>query len=92
MIEVLVLMAFGFTLGLFLRSFPKVRVIIDRLTMWTIYLLLAIMGFAIGSNSQLIKQLPNIGFQSAIIATGAVAGSVVLAWILFPFLFKKKQS
>ncbi len=91
MLTVLLLMASGILLGLLLPNSPRIKSIIDRLTLYTMYLLLGIMGFSIGTNKTLLEKLPALGFQAVVITFGAVTGSVVMGWIAYWLFYKAKH-
>lgn len=44
--------------------------------------LLFSMGVSIGTNPQIVGSLPALGLKSALLAAGAVLGSVLAAWLL----------
>lgn len=54
----------------------------DRLMAAGLVVLLFSMGVRIGGNPQLLSSLPALGVKAAVLAAGAVLGSVLVAWIL----------
>lgn len=85
-------MALGVAAGFFLRKKPKITKLADKLTMWAIYLLLFLLGVAIGTNEVIVKNLPSLGLKALFIALGGVAGSVLLAWLVYHFWVKSKSN
>jgi uncharacterized membrane protein YbjE (DUF340 family) len=91
MLTVVIIMMAGIAIGYFIRNFKNLVKIADKLTMWAIYLLLFLLGVAIGANEVIMKNLPTLGLKAMIISIGGVAGSVLLAWAVYHFLFKSKR-
>jgi uncharacterized membrane protein YbjE (DUF340 family) len=92
MLTVVAIMALGIAVGIALRSKPKLIAISDKLTMWAIFLLLFLLGLAIGANEVIVKNLPLLGLQALAIAIGGVVGSVLLAWVAYRLWFKSKNN
>jgi hypothetical protein len=69
-------LAAGMILGYFLRENRKVN--LDKITLGIIILLIFSLGFGIGSNSELLNSLPDVGLNAAVIASLAIVFSVVL--------------
>lgn len=92
MLTVVIVMALGIVAGYFLRTKPKITSLADRLTMWAIYLLLFLLGVAIGINEIIVKNLHELGLKALYIAIGGIAGSVLLAWFVYHFWFKQKNN
>ena len=89
MLTVLILMTVGIIIGFFITNFPKIIKTVDRLTTWSIYLLLFLLGIGVGLNEKIINNLHTIGLQSLILTIGALGGSLVFAYITYRFFFKK---
>lgn len=75
----------GILAGRLTRSFWSAG-LLSRLTMSSIFLLLFLLGTAIGSNRKLLASLPNLGLQSLVIMLCCVAGSILLSILITPFL------
>lgn len=84
-------MTAGIVLGYFLRNKTLLIKVNDKLIMWAIYLLLFILGVAIGTNETIMKSLPTLGLKALAITFGGVAGSILLAWITYLKFFKNKE-
>ena len=81
---VLLLLLAGMVGGyLFREKIPQKTV--DLLLRLSVYLLLFLMGVAIGSNREIMDNLLVLGWQSVILTAGAVVGSLVFAWLLWKF-------
>lgn len=92
MIIVLLVMLSGTLIGFVLNRYPKVIKLTDKLTSWSIYLLLFLLGISVGLNKTIIQNLDKIGLQAVIITIGAISGSVFTLWIVYRFFFKSEQT
>lgn len=91
MIQIIIIMCAGIFAGTFLREKKSMLALLDRLTLAAIYLLLFLLGLSVGTDENIIKNFLNIGFTAVILTLGAIAGSVILSWILYLSLFRKKE-
>lgn len=92
MLTVIVVMAIGVIVGFLIRTRKRWVKLADRLTMWAIYLLLFLLGIAIGANEVIVKNLPALGFKALLISLGGVLGSVMVAWLAYRLWFAPKKS
>ncbi len=90
MFKVLVILVIGFILGRQIRS-EKAPTTLSRLLNIIIYVLLTVMGICVGGNKDIINNLSTIGLQSLIITIGAMAGSILFAFIIYRYIFKKRE-
>ena len=74
-------MAAGMVLGRFLRIKGLQKPIIA-----VTWLLLLFLGLETGSDREVIGALPSIGLASSALSIGGVAGSCILAWILWKYM------
>lgn len=74
-------MAAGMVLGRFLRIKGLQKPIIA-----VTWLLLLFLGWETGSDREVIGALPSIGLASAALSVGGVAGSCILAWLLWKYM------
>lgn len=91
MIEILLIMIAGITAGIILRKKKRVISFVEKLTMWAIYLLLFLLGISVGTNDQVINNFGIIGLKSILLTLSGIAGSVILAFILYNFMFRDKE-
>ncbi|HVP16605.1 MAG TPA: LysO family transporter [candidate division Zixibacteria bacterium] len=68
-------LAAGMFLGYFLREKRKVN--LGKVTLGIILVLIFSLGFGIGSNSELLNSLPDVGLSAAVIASLAIVFSVI---------------
>ncbi|MDX9854439.1 MAG: LysO family transporter [Tenuifilaceae bacterium] len=91
MLTVVLIMTAGMVAGYLLRQKRKLISLSERLTTWAIYLLLFLLGIAIGTNDEIIRNLHTLGVKALAITIGGVLGSILLAWVTYHFLFKKDE-
>ena len=91
MVAVIAVMTAGIILGYFIRHKTLLIKINDKFIMWAIYLLLFVLGVAIGTNETIMKSLPTLGLKALAITIGGVAGSILLAWFTYLKFFKNKE-
>lgn len=53
--------------------------------------MLLVFGFTLGSNEALVMDFPRLGLTAFCVAFAGVAGSVLAAWSIAPFLDRKQQ-
>lgn len=87
MFKVIAIMLTGILVGYLLRNRSFVRYT-GKLISATIFLLLFLLGIAVGTNRQIVDNLSVLGLQALVLSFSAVLGSVVCAWAVYRFLFK----
>ena len=80
-------MCIGIVFGYLLRKENILRKI-NKPIGYTIYLLLFLLGISVGSNREIIDNLPSLGGQALLLALAGTLGSVLAAWIIYKFIFK----
>ncbi len=85
MLSIVGVMMGGMVMGYFFRG--KRLACISRLIMIVIFILLFLLGINVGENKQIMGNLGVIGGEAVVITFGAVAGSVVCAWVIYKFYF-----
>jgi hypothetical protein len=68
----------GILLGYRLRE--RRRVDLGKVSLGVIIVLIFSLGFGIGSNSELLRSLPEVGLDAAVILVFALGLSVVFVW------------
>ncbi|HPS56483.1 MAG TPA: LysO family transporter [Spirochaetota bacterium] len=89
MTEILILMSAGIFIGFLVRGRQRLIFIIEKTTGFSIYILLFLLGISVGTNEKVISSFGRIGFNAIIIALSSVAGSILLSFILYKFLFSR---
>ena len=92
MLTVIIIMCAGIALGYLIQNRKRWVRLADRLTMWAIYILLFLLGIAIGTNEVIVKNLPTLGLKALLISMGGVLGSVLVAWLAYRLWFAPKDS
>ncbi len=88
MFKIIGLMITGMLVGYLLRrkNLGKIHRVITPL----IWLLLFILGVEVGSNDRIIRGLYALGWEAVLLTIGGTLGSVIAAWILWKFLYKRE--
>lgn len=81
------LFAVGMGLGYLFRKKLK-EPVVSRTTTIIIYLLLFMLGVSVGGNETVMSSLDTIGLHAVIITAGAMIGSMIMAWIIYKFIYK----
>ncbi|MCL1833966.1 MAG: LysO family transporter [Leptospirales bacterium] len=90
MTEILIIMFSGIALGFIIRKKRYVIMLFDKLTSFSIYLLLFLLGLSIGNNEIIINQFGRIGINAILLAFSGIVGSVMLSYFVYKF-FKREE-
>lgn len=77
-------------IGYVLRRHPFRAV--GRLTTWSVWLLLFLMGCEVGANPDLISQLGTLGLEALILTVASFAGCMGLSWAFWVYLQKHPKN
>jgi uncharacterized membrane protein YbjE (DUF340 family) len=91
MIVVLLCLAGGILAGALLRRSERLLTIIDQLTGWFIYVFLFLLGLSVGANREIIANFGRLGLQAVIIALACVTGSLIPAWFVYRYFFRRSE-
>jgi Membrane protein of unknown function (DUF340). len=80
----------GIAIGYLLRKLAILQKVGKPIS-YTICLLLFLLGVSVGSNREIIMNLPSLGGQALLLATAGTLGSVLAGWLVYTFFFKKKE-
>ena len=75
-------MVLGMAAGFFLRSQSRLFPILDGFTLWVIRFLLFFLGIDIGSDGELLAQIPLLGVKGLVLAASSIIGSVAAARVM----------
>lgn len=89
MLKIVGVMLCGVLAGYVLRN--RKMNFVPKLIMGAIWLLLFLLGIAVGANDEILNHLDTIGLQALLLSLGAVGGSVVLAWVVYHFFWKQES-
>lgn len=87
---ILLLMLSGIIFGIIFGKYPLVLKINEKLLNLSIYVLLFLLGIAVGANEKIISNFYLIGVHALIITVGAIAGSVALSLLVYKTFFHVK--
>lgn len=87
---ILGLMILGMIVGLILGKYPVLLKINEKLLNAAIYILILLLGIAVGSNDKIVNNLFDFGIQALAITSGAIAGSVAMCWLIYKTFFQLK--
>lgn len=85
---ILLCLILGTVLGIGLRRQQRLLEWADRGTVTAVYLLLFLLGASVGGNETAMESLATLGLQALLLALGSVIGSVLLAFLLYRWLFR----
>jgi uncharacterized membrane protein YbjE (DUF340 family) len=71
-----------------IKLFNKVT---DKASMYIIYVLLFFMGLSVGTKPEIMQNLASIGFEALVIAIFAIGGSILTAFFLYHYLFRRNE-
>ena len=79
----------GVFVGLLLS---KVQIIqkLNHTIIYTIYLLLFMLGLSVGSNDQIMHNLSSLGVEALAISLAGCLGSALAAWFIYKYFFKAR--
>lgn len=90
MLKIVGIMLLGVMAGYLLRN--RKLPWLQKLIAVVIWLLLFLLGIAVGTNGEIMNRLDTIGLEALVLALGGVLGSVLLAWIVFRYFWKSKET
>lgn len=90
MLKIVGIMLSGVLVGYLLRN--RHLSFVSKGIMAAIWLLLFLLGVAVGGNEAILGSLDTIGLQALLLSVGGVGGSVVCAWVVYRFFWSGKKS
>lgn len=76
----------GIPAGWLLRKSDRAKSAVGRVLTWAVWALLFLLGLALGSDDELLRQISRLGLRAAVISTLSVVGCLVFARLLGRFL------
>lgn len=90
MLKIVGIMLSGVLVGYLLRN--RNLSFVSKGIMAAIWLLLFLLGVAVGGNEAILGSLDTIGLQALLLSVGGVGGSVVCTWVVYRFFWSGKKS
>ena len=91
MFKIIGIIVFGVIIGILLRQKLSI-VVVSKFITSIIYLLLLILGIAVGANEEIISNLDTLGYKALVITLGSLLGSCLFALLIFKKMFNKSQN
>lgn len=88
---ILILLILSTVCGYVLSGIKNFNRITDKTTLYIIYLLLFFMGLAVGSNPEVMENLPGTVRKALLISLFTITGSILVSWIFYRLIFKKHE-
>jgi uncharacterized membrane protein YbjE (DUF340 family) len=89
--SVLVSLILGGLAGYFIKERKSILKHLDRITFYSVLALLFFLGFSVGANDVIVKNLYSLGLTALALSIAAVLGSVSASWIVYRFFFKSRE-
>jgi uncharacterized membrane protein YbjE (DUF340 family) len=80
MTQVLLSLAAGMLAGYLIRARKNVAAAAGRAAIWSLYLLIFLLGISVGTNATVMRALGTLGIQALILSAGGIVGSVLVSW------------
>lgn len=90
MFVIIVIMLLGIGVGFLLRKNNLSG--IGNFITGLIWLLLFLLGVDVGGNKTIIQGLHTLGMEALLLTIGGILGSVILAWGLWYYLYKRNKT
>ncbi len=91
MLKVLGIMFAGILLGFLFRKQPFLQNL-DKPVRYVIFILLFLMGLAVGSDPAITENLPRVGGHALVLALAGTLGSVLAAALVYKLFFNKHEN
>ncbi len=88
---ILLFLALGTLAGVALRRQQRLLSWANRGATTAVYLLLFLLGISVGGNQAAMSALGSLGTQALLLSLSGVAGSVLLALLLYRWLFCERD-
>ncbi|MDD3044945.1 MAG: LysO family transporter [Candidatus Delongbacteria bacterium] len=89
--SVLIALILGGLTGFLVKQRKAILKHLDRITFYSVLALLFFLGFSVGANDVIVKNLHSLGLKALTLSIAAVLGSVSASWIVYRFFFKSRE-
>lgn len=80
--QVILFLAAGVAVGCFVRSKSAALTAASSAAMWSLYLLIFLLGISVGANDTVIRGLGRLGWQAFILCAGGIVGSILVSCVV----------
>ena len=89
--SVIIALIFGGLTGFLVKQRKAILKHLDRITFYSVLALLFFLGYSVGANDVIVKNLLSLGLKAFLLSIAAVLGSVSASWIVYRFFFKSRE-
>lgn len=89
MFRLIAVMLLGAGIGFLFRHSRKAASFSGKAVFAAICAMLLLLGASAGSDPDVVSGLPVLGLQAMILASAGIAGSVLLAWAVYVFIYRR---
>ncbi len=86
--SILLFLVAGMIVGHFLRTKTAVLAVADKATIWSVCLLVFLLGVSVGANQTVVRALGGLGLQALVLSVGGIAGSVLASCVVSRAFFE----
>ena len=87
MTQVLLFLVAGMFAGYLFRSRKGVAAAAGRAAIWSLYLLIFLLGISMGTNAAVMRALGTLGIQALVLCAGGIGGSVLVSCLVSRVFF-----
>jgi len=85
--EVMLFLAAGVLVGYLSRSKATFLMGAGIAAMWSLYLLIFLLGVSVGANDAAIRAFGRLGWQAFVLCTGGILGSILVSCVVSRMFF-----
>ncbi len=86
--SILFFLVAGMILGHFLRTKTAVLAVADKAMIWSVCLLVFLLGVSVGASQTVVRALGGLGLQALVLSVGGIAGSVLASCVVSRVFFE----
>ncbi len=86
--SILLFLVAGVMLGHLFRTKTAILAVADKATIWSVFLLVFLLGVSVGANQTVIHALGGLGLQALVLSLGGIAGSVLASCLVSRAFFE----
>jgi len=85
--QVILFLAAGVAVGYLLRSKITFLTAAGSAAMWSLYLLIFLLGISVGANDAAIRAFGRLGWQAFVLSAGGIVGSILVSCVVSRMFF-----